>query len=242
MIIIIREESAHAINGVPGRRFAVTRHAGRTTLASQKWRSTSRPIAEYGRDARLSVEICVDDECRNGHNTFTITAEVRIPGRRDIEAGGCLYEDIARVFPELAPLIKWHLVSTDGPMHYPGNVIYHAREHGPTHAWVYYRGPRATDPLGLGEDGTEERLLGYLGTSEASKAEGQPGYRVKWDDKTAKVRNLDYARNCAVWPEATDEQLCAPEPELQTVLIARLPALLQSFRNDIEAAGFLWSI
>lgn len=55
-----------------------------------------------------------------------------------------------------------------------------------------------------------------------------------------KERNLDAARSCANWPEATDEQLCLPADELTKLLEARLPPLLTEFRADVEAAGFLW--
>lgn len=56
-----------------------------------------------------------------------------------------------------------------------------------------------------------------------------------------KERELDRARNAAVWPEATDEQLMLPKEELTKLLEARLPALMAQFRADIEAAGLFWS-
>lgn len=86
-----------------------------------------RPIAGYGKGAEITARLRYDDECGNGHNTFSITADVVTPAsrrRNDIEAGGCLHEDIARVFPELEPYIKWHLTSSDGPMHYIANTLY----------------------------------------------------------------------------------------------------------------------
>jgi hypothetical protein len=237
----LRAETAHAINGVNGRLFALNIppapwKAG--TFANQTWLSESRPVSGY---AVLQVHVRFDDNCRNGHNTFAITADFRHPGHRDIAAGGCMHDDITKVFPELAHLIQWHLVSTDGPMHYIANTVYHAKENGPTHAWVYFKGQGATDPLGLGSDGEKERLLGYLDADKARAAETQPGYTVKWDEKTVKVRNLDHARSTAVWPDATDEQLQAPAAELAQALAERLPALLAAFRADIEAAGFIWS-
>lgn len=240
---ILRPEQAHSINGVPGRLFVLRIPPAPWkpgTFANQTWISEQRPIKGYGAGAFIQVEIRFDDECRNGHNTFAMTAEVRIPRRRDIEAGGCLHDEIAKVFPGLAHLIRWHLVSTDGPIHYVANTVYRASGHGPTRAWVYFNGPSASDPLGLGNDGVKERLLGYLDADKARAADGQPGYRVKWDEETIKVQELDYARSSAVWPEATDEQLCAPKEELTAALNARLPALMQAFRADIEATGFVW--
>jgi hypothetical protein len=87
-----------------------------------------RAVEGYGKGAALWVSVCFDDECSNGHNSFAITAHVTVPKRRDWEACGCLHEDIAAVYPELAPLIKWHLCSTDGPMHYVANTVYLASE------------------------------------------------------------------------------------------------------------------
>jgi hypothetical protein len=236
----IRSESAHDINGVPGRRFSVVTWPHGWQIANQKWTSEKRRIDGYGsKNATLQVELSFDDECKNGHSSFAITAEVRIPGRRDAEACGCLHSEISEVFPELAPLIKWHLVSTGGPMHYLANTIYHADEHGPKSAWVYFTAP-AADPLGLDASAGKERLLGYVDTVKAAAADGQPGYRVEWDEETAKVRNLDHARSAACWPEATDAQLCVPRAELEVALRARLPALMAEFRAAMDACGFIW--
>jgi len=62
-----------------------------------------------------------DDECGNGHNTFSITVD----GGESF--GGCMHDSICEVWPEYARLTKWHLVSTDGPLHYVSNTRYHAR-------------------------------------------------------------------------------------------------------------------
>lgn len=186
----------------------------------------------------FTVEVRFDDTCRNGRMDFAITGTLR--RGYSFESGGCCHDLVAEWFPELAHLIKWHLFATDGPMHYIANTIYHADEHGPTHAWVYYLGKRASDPLGIGDDSVKERLLGYVKASIAKKAEGVEGYTVKWDEKTAKTRNLEHARSCAIWPDATDEQLTAPRAELEAALRARLPALLAEFKATMLAAGFEW--
>lgn len=101
-------------------------------------------ISGWGAGAQIKAEVRYDDECGNGHNSFAITGEIYIPGRRDIEAGGCLHEEIAKKFPELAKYIKWHLCSSDGPMHYVANTVYHAsdRDHngkakGEPNAWEH---------------------------------------------------------------------------------------------------------
>lgn len=85
-----------------------------------------KSITGWGNGALIKAEIRLDDECKNGHDSFAITGEIYRPGRRDCEACGCLHEEIAASFPELAPYIRWHLTSTDGPMHYLANAMYHA--------------------------------------------------------------------------------------------------------------------
>lgn len=143
---IIAAERQHAVNGVPGRYVGATvRHDEKPgCFCQQRWISETRPIKGYGPGAYIRAELRFDDDCSNGHNSFAITAEVRVPGRRDIQAGGCLHDDIAAVFPELAPLIKWHLMATDGPMHYlantlflAGNADYNGRHAGDVSAWSY---------------------------------------------------------------------------------------------------------
>lgn len=134
-------ESAHSIHGVPGRLLpavvwpndpkVIERARGR--IASQTWVSAKRPCPSYGARAQIQVSIRFDDNCKNGHETFAITAEIANPGGhdQDILACGCCHEEIAEAFPELAPLIQWHLTSADSPMHYIANAVYLAgdRDH-----------------------------------------------------------------------------------------------------------------
>jgi hypothetical protein len=104
-----------------------------------------KPVRGYGAGGAIVAQVRYDDQCGNGHNTFSITAEVRTNESRrhnDIAAGGCMHEEIAKSFPELAPFLKWHLTSTDAPMHYLANTLYHAseRDHwgclkGEPHQW-----------------------------------------------------------------------------------------------------------
>ena len=65
----------------------------------------------------LVVTIRHDDLGGNGHNTFSITG-------RSYDQQGCIHEVIGRYFPELTYLFKWHLCSTDGPLHYIENTMF----------------------------------------------------------------------------------------------------------------------
>jgi predicted transcriptional regulator YheO len=71
----------------------------------------------------LTVFLRYDDQCKNGHNTFSITGEIR-NSRHRIVACGCLHNDIQKCFPELQRFIKYHLVSSDGPLYYIENTMY----------------------------------------------------------------------------------------------------------------------
>lgn len=289
--------------GVSGRWTHRTIKPGRpvTLFFKQIFKTDARPIKGYGEGATISAELRFDDECGNGHNTFSITADVTIPskrksngyyGRVDV-AGGCLHEDIARVFPELAPLIKWHLVSTDGPMHYVANTTYHAsnRDHhgclaGEPWAWndaVRFGDNPITHKLGhkfaaflrdaapydfeviaieYGPDSTgykfgpkytfggfadrwhecpfdsEQKALGFLTALQRCSPQF---LKIPSQFGEGKARNLNAARECAVWPEATDAELCADKETLTAALNARLPALIEAFKADMLRAGFMWS-
>ena len=210
-----------------------------STLTKKQIKVFKKAYREDGREYVLIAKVRYDDECGNGHNTFSITGEIwrakqGQPIGRDCESCGCIHEDIAKRFPELAPHIKWHSTTSDGPMHYIANTVYHAQSYGPQYAWVYYTGPQ--DPLGI--EGTKERCVGYVKADTARAAEGQPGYRVVWDEETAKEANLDHARSTAVWPDATDADLLAPG--LEARLQARLPRLIEEFRTAIESLGFVY--
>lgn len=86
-----------------------------------------RTYQDHGTTYRVKAKVRYDDECGNGHNTFSITGDIdrEVKTGQWYEAGGgCCHDEIAKLFPELAPLIKWHMCSSDGPMHYAANVLY----------------------------------------------------------------------------------------------------------------------
>jgi hypothetical protein len=172
---------------------------------------------EHGEKLRIFADVRYDDECGNGHNTFSITADIQRAGKNGHwyeHSGGCCHGEIVKHFPELAPLIKWHLVSSDGPMHYPGNVIYLA---GDRDCWRHVLRWK-NHPIDWGFEVVKV---------PESYGEG-------------KARELDAARNSAVWPEATDEELSAEPEVLKENLLARLPSLMAEFKADIEKFGFIY--
>lgn len=119
--------------GVPGQIIGPNTGVGKRVPAErilkQVFVSDLRPINGYGSGGQIQVTIRWDDECGNGRNSFAVTGSIWTTASRregDIAAGGCLHDDIAKVFPEVAHLIKWHLMYSDGPLHYISNTLYHA--------------------------------------------------------------------------------------------------------------------
>lgn len=94
---------------------------------------------ENNKTVTLIVTISHDDRCGNGHNTFSMTAKCCVAQQTSY---GCQHDEIAQRFPDLAPYIKWHLCSTDGPLHYIGNSLYWAGKSG----WC---GGKPNDPPNL---------------------------------------------------------------------------------------------
>ena len=102
----------------------------------------------------IVVKLRYDDGYNNGHNTFSITGDDYENGKahtqRNVLVSGAIADIIELQIPELAHLAKWHLTSTDGPMHYIENTTYHATDR--THAG-----------RPIGEAVAHEERLGFVG-------------------------------------------------------------------------------
>ncbi len=239
--------------------------------------------SENGSRYAITATVRYDDQCGNGHNSFSITADIRENHREYM--GGCCHEEVAKHFPELAPFIKWHLTSSDGPMHYVANTLYHASDKD---CWGFRKGEVKSWDLVCRFDAVpithkiSESLRSFIVEGENFEIEEHahtrdpktysPNYTLKgyfkgdrkdwygcqWHDKkeaeefcealnTCRISidsvpasygegsepNLEAARSCAVWPEATLEQLQDGE-----ALEARIPAMIDDFKTDMEALGF----
>lgn len=85
--------------------------------------SASRIFTQYGRKYEIFVNLKFDDDCHNGHEDFSITGEI-MDQHGECVSGGCIHDEIAEHFPKFRNLFQWHLVSTDGPMHYLANAVF----------------------------------------------------------------------------------------------------------------------
>lgn len=256
-----------------------------TKLVKLQQRCFRKAFDDGEMKSSLLAIVAHDDRCENGHNTFSITGELYRNGR--LESAGCLHEWIGEHFPELAPLLKWHGCSTDGPLHYVANTCFHAgnRDHFgkaageptryeyavrignspvshpvPERLWRFLQERIGTGDfrvLELTHDGFDPRytFVGYgekwhhcpfksrVAADEFCEAMNRPDIPVEFARRPVafsegKLRDLDAARRCAIWPDATDEELTAPG--LKERLLARLPALLDHFRAAVESLGLVY--
>ena len=195
-------------------------------------------------DERLEVVIRHDDECGNGHNTFSITGTLYERGR-DV-AGGCLHEEVRQFFPELAPYIKWHLCSTNGPVHYIANTVYHAGDkdcHGLRKGESRQirngkTGQLAWQLTAHDAEGNEVPLYAlkkYLDADECPPCPYTLNYTPWCRIGEGKEPDLEVARSSAIWPDATLEQL-----QDKAQLEARLPELMKEFQAAVESLGLVY--
>lgn len=83
-------------------------------------------------DFNCLIKIRLNDECRNRHEDFSITATFWSPGRARVDGnmlcGGCCHDIILEVRPDLKMFIDLHLADVDGmPMHTAANGYYHLK-------------------------------------------------------------------------------------------------------------------
>jgi hypothetical protein len=168
----------------------------------------------------IKAEVRYDDECGNGHNTFSITADIydRYPRRGETTigfagktywnyAGGCCHDEVAKAFPELAPFIKFHLWSSNEPMHYIANGLYWAGHKG-------FRGTEKNDPPNL------EHLKSTIGWG---LLQGETDEVLK-DYLYSDMRGFTWN--------------CQRAIDLETLLKTRSNAIMEQFKLAVESLGF----
>ena len=198
-------------------------------LIKNQKQTFTREFMEYDEIQVLTVTLRYDDECGNGHNTFAMAATQRHKVSRQIDCCGCMHKTIVQVFPEFEHLVKWHLCSSDGPMHYIANTVYHADQHGPDKCHIKFNDAK---------NGLSMSSLKYCSILEGEQIARTHSdlYSIAIDQKTEKAANLNAARSSAIWPDATDEELLADD--LEAKLTLRLPALLDTFCYTMVTLGF----
>jgi len=101
-----------------------------TTLADNKTNDLRFSTVKTVGKQTIYVKIRLNDECKNGHQDFSITGDIYEAGKPKINkyhiSGGCIHEEIAKYFPEFVIFIKLHLCDYEGiPMYAVENGYYH---------------------------------------------------------------------------------------------------------------------
>lgn len=137
-----------------------------TKLTKSQVKTFEKTYVEKGTTFKIVATVRHDDNCGNGHNTFSIVGDIQRKarnGRWVDDRCGQIREDIVKRFPNLAPYLKWHLCSTDGPLHYIANTLYHVKNGNLDYARSTAIWPEATDEE-LTSDNLRERLEQRLPT------------------------------------------------------------------------------
>jgi len=116
-----------------------------TTLTDNKTNDLRHTISTTFKGNPVIIKIRLNDECKNGHQDFSITGTTYRPfekgDRKDgdwkvfngknytFDSGGCIHDTILKVKPELKIFVDLHLCDYKGiPMHAVANGFYHLRQ------------------------------------------------------------------------------------------------------------------
>lgn len=102
-----------------------------TPVATNDIRHTILAHDEKGNP--IYIKIRLNDECKNGHQDFSITGDIYEKGKPKTDryhiCGGCIHEDILKARPDLKIFVELHLCDYTGvPMHAVANGFYHLRQ------------------------------------------------------------------------------------------------------------------
>lgn len=92
----------------------------------------------------ITINIRLNDECKNGHNDFSITGDIWTKGEphtdRNCQGGGVIGDEIAKLWPEFKIFNDLHLCDAKGaPMYAEANGFYHLKQSTKDVAMNYLR-------------------------------------------------------------------------------------------------------
>ncbi len=132
----------------------------------------------------VKVKVRLDDQCKNGHEDFSVTADVYQKGKPMIDkymvCCGCCHEEVLLLFPELKQFVDLHLCDVNGaPMYAADNGFYRIRNN--PEKWVEYNHltQEEADKMQFVEDVNHyQYLLNKLGVIDRWKKEAQDAIKV----------------------------------------------------------------
>lgn len=101
-----------------------------TQATTEQSNSLIHTIDTNNSEINMRIKIRLNDECKNGHQDFSITAtywEVgKVRNDRNMIGGGCCHDEILKHRPDLQIFVNLHLCDFTGcPMYAVGNGFYH---------------------------------------------------------------------------------------------------------------------
>jgi hypothetical protein len=186
-----------------------------------------------GKDVSHSMVVTIfwGDDSNSGANKLRINA--RLSG----QLSPASEQQITDCLPSLMHAMAFQDCSSAGPLHYLENTTYLA---GTRDYYGAEAGEQLRDYKGLllwNFTGAEDCVL----ASEFSPTAHQiPMHSITPLRGKGKERELAFARQSSLWPEATDEELSLPEAELRLALEKRLPSLLFRLKEVVESFGFIY--
>jgi hypothetical protein len=101
-----------------------------TQVTTEQSNSLIHTIDINDSTANINIKIRLNDECKNGHQDFAITATIweigKVRNDRTMISGGCCHEKILAIRPDLQVFVTLHLCDFSGcPMYAVENGFYH---------------------------------------------------------------------------------------------------------------------
>lgn len=105
---------------------------------------TSKTFTQDGTKFDIYISIRLNDECKNGHQDFSITGDIYLHDKPKTDkyyfSGGCIHNDILKHFPEFKIFIDLHLSQYNGvPMYAIENGFYHLKNSSKEISMKYLR-------------------------------------------------------------------------------------------------------
>jgi hypothetical protein len=160
----------------------------------------------------IYVNIRLNDECKNGHEDFSITGDIYEAGQPKIDryhiAGGCIHSQILAHFPEFKIFIELHLSDFKGiPMYAIGNGFYHLKNTSKIVTMDFLRITK--EEFNIISDSEDEEILGYhlfnLGVIERWNTEAKEAIELLESLTGEKFKNTGESRNLNINKSTIDK-------------------------------------
>lgn len=177
--------------------------------------------AKNGKQFRIVIKLA--DECKNGHNDFSITGDIWEPGKPKIDhynlCGGAIGDTIAKYFPEFEIFNRLHLCDRKGaPMYPDAKGFYHLNTENMDEAKFceYYRvTAEQYKELKKAEDQEHFKYLLYsLGIVEQWQKEADEA-TAKLEELAGGVKFVDNSTRYQL-SELTDEERATMEGRIKS--------------------------